>query len=89
MFRISDAVRMTGTEDGEILLDLRHGQVFGLNVMASKIIELLQRGCDEAQITDEISRAYQTSVEIVRADVHEFIEVLHKHHVLEPDRSCR
>jgi hypothetical protein len=24
----------------------------------------------------------------VRADVHEFIEVLQKHHVLEPDRPC-
>ena len=87
MFRISDAVRTTGTEDGEILLDIRHGQVFGLNIVASQIIELLQRGCDEAQIADEISRAYKTSVEIVRADVHEFIEVLHKHHVLKPERS--
>jgi len=82
MFRISDTIRRTQTMDGGILLDIHHGQMFCLNVVGAKILELMQQGYDESRIADEISRDYKVPRDTVRADVLEFIESLHKHHVL-------
>ena len=82
MFRLSDTIRRTETIDGRILLDIHHGQMFCLNVIGAKILELMQRGYDEPRITDEISRDYGVSREVVRADVIEFIQALEKNHIL-------
>ena len=82
MYRISDTIRRTETQDGGILLDIHHGQMFCLNVVGAKILELMQQGYEESRIADEISRDYQMSRDVVRADVLEFIETLHKHHIL-------
>jgi Coenzyme PQQ synthesis protein D (PqqD) len=86
MFRISDTIRRTNTIDGGILLDVHHGQMFCLNLVGAKILELMRRGFDESHIADEISRDYGMNSEVVRADVIEFIETLHKHHILQPVR---
>lgn len=84
MFRVSDTIRRTQTVDGGILLDIHHGRMFCLNLVGAKILELLERGYHEPRITDEISRDYGMSREVVRADVSEFIESLEKNHVLQP-----
>ena len=83
MFQVSSTVRRTKTEDGGVLLDIRHGRMFCLNVVGSQIIDLLERGFDAAQIAREVSDAYATDIEKVGADVREFIEVLNKHHILQ------
>jgi len=83
MFRVSDTIRKTETADGGVLLDVHHGQMFSLNVIGSKILDLLQQGYDESRIADEISRDYGMSKNVVRADVIEFIETLQKHHILQ------
>jgi coenzyme PQQ synthesis protein D (PqqD) len=88
VFRISDTIRRTETADGGILLDVHHGQMFCLNIVGSKILELMQRGYDESRIATEISRQYAISGDIARADVLDFIETLHKHHILQPIRSA-
>ena len=88
MLRISDKIRRTETPDGEILLDVHHGQMFSMNVVGSKILELMQRGYDEFLIADEISRDYGVNKEVVCADVIEFIETLHKHHILQAARPA-
>jgi len=88
MFKVSDTIRRTETVDGGILLDVLHGQMFCLNIVGAKILELMQRGHDETRIADEISRDYGASREVVRADVRDFIENLHKHHILQPVRSA-
>jgi len=88
MFRISDTIRRTETVDGGILLDVHHGQMFSLNVVGAKILELMQRGYDETSIAAEISRDYGAKREVVRADVLDFIESLYKHHILQPLRSA-
>ena len=82
MFRISDTIRRTQTVDGGILLDIHHGQMFCLNLVGAKILELMQQGYDESRIADEISRDYQVPKDMVRADVLDFIATLQKHHVL-------
>jgi hypothetical protein len=83
MFRLSDTIRQTQTQDGGILLDIHHGQMFCLNLVGAKILELMQRGYDESRIADEISRDYGASREVVRADVIEFIQALEKNHILQ------
>jgi hypothetical protein len=88
MFRISETIRRTETVDGGILLDVHHGQMFCLNVVGAKILELMQRGYDESCIADEISRDYGANRDVVRADVIEFLETLQKHHILQPVRSA-
>jgi hypothetical protein len=88
MFRISDTIRRTETVDGGILLDIHHGQMFCLNVVGAKILELMQRGYDESRIADEISHDYGVGREVVCTDVHNFIEHLHKHHILQPIPSA-
>ena len=88
MFKVSDTIRRTQTVDGGILLDIHHGQMFCLNIVGAKILELMQQGRDETGIADEISRDYGASREVVRADVRDFIETLLKHHILQPARSA-
>jgi len=63
MFRVSDSIRQTQTVDGGILLDVHHGQMFCLNIVGAQILELMQRGYDEARIADEICRSYGASRE--------------------------
>jgi hypothetical protein len=82
MFRVSDTIRSTATEDGAIVLDIRHGQILGLNRMGSAIFQMLKRGLEPPQIVAEISRESGTNVAEVQADVLEFIGNLQKHDVL-------
>jgi hypothetical protein len=86
MLPISQTIRRAETRDGGILLDVHHDQMFSLNVVGAKILELLERGYDEAHIAEEISRDFGAGTEVVRADVIEFIETLKKHHILQPGR---
>ena len=86
MFHIPDTIRSAETPDGAVLLDVHHGQMFCLNVVGAKILELMRRGYDESRIADEISRDYGADRAVVRADVIEFIETLQKHHILQRDR---
>jgi hypothetical protein len=87
MFKISDTIRRAETLDGGILLDIHHGQMFCLNIVGAKILELMQQGHDESRIADEISRDFAANREVVRADVRDFIESLQKHHILQSVRS--
>ena len=78
MFTLADSIRRTQTEDGGILLDIHHGQMFSLNAVGSQIIELLEKGLDER--TNRRSRGpdYAADMETIRADVRDFIAVLQK-----------
>ncbi len=86
MLKISNDVRSTQTQDGSILLNIHHGQMFCLNLVGSKILELLQRGYDETRIAEEISHAYGVAKGIASTDVREFVEALYRHHILQPIR---
>lgn len=87
MFKICNEVRSTQTQDGSILLDVHHGQMFCLNLVGSKILELLERGYDEIRIAEEISWAYGVDRDVASSDVREFLDALYRHHVLQPVRS--
>jgi len=80
---ISSAIRRAATSDGAILLDVERGQMFSLNTVGSRILELLGKGWNEPQIVAELSATFGADVERVRCDVREFLELLARHHVLD------
>ena len=83
MYRVSEGIRSTHGQDGAIVLDIRQGQMFNLNFVGSRILELLEIGVTESTIVDEISQKFEVSREIAESDVREFIESLKQHHLLE------
>jgi hypothetical protein len=87
MFRISETIRSSGSEEGGILLDINRGQMFRLNSAGSRILGLIERGHDQAQIAEEICCTYGVTIEMARSDVRDFFEALYKHQVLKSGRS--
>lgn len=79
MYRVSEGVRSTRGQDGAIVLDVRQGQMFNLNRVGSRILELLESGSKEPDMVNVISHEFKISREVVENDVREFIEALRKH----------
>ena len=82
MYRVSDTVRSTHGQDGAIVLDIRHGQMFNLNVVGSRILELLKSGASESAITDDISQTFEVGRGVAERDVREFIDALKEHELV-------
>ena len=83
MYRVSDTVRSTHGQDGAIVLDIRQGQMFNLNFVGSRILELLKSGSTESAIVDEIGREFGVRRELAENDVREFLQTLKKCHLVE------
>jgi hypothetical protein len=86
MLNTSETVRSAKTHDGRVLIDVRCGQMFSVNVLGSTILELIEKGWNEPRIAEEISRLYAMNIEVVRTDVREFIAALYKHRILQANR---
>jgi hypothetical protein len=82
MRAISSSIRRTQTPDGGVLLDIERGQIFCLNVIGSKILDLLEEGHNEERIAEQVSAAYGTDIDTVQVDVHDFLENLNQLHIL-------
>ena len=87
MHQLSDAVRSTHGQDGAIVLDVKQGQMFNLNVVGSKILELLERGATESEIVKVICRDFSAARELIENDVREFLETLKRYKLIEERRS--
>jgi hypothetical protein len=83
MYKVSEGIRSTHGQDGAIVLDIRQGQMFNLNFVGSRVLELLETGATESAIVDEISQKFEVSRDVAGSDVREFIESLKQHHLLE------
>ena len=83
MYRVSDTVRSTHHQDGAIVLDVRQGQMFNLNFVGSRIVELLKNGSTESEIVDELSREFGVSRDLAENDVREFLQNLKKYRLVE------
>lgn len=83
MYRVSDTVRSTHNQDGAIVLDVRQGQMFNLNFVGSRILELLKSGYTESGIVDEIGQEFGVSRDLAENDVREFLQTLKKCHLVE------
>jgi hypothetical protein len=83
MYRVSNTVRSTHNQDGAIVLDVRHGQMFNVNFVGSRILELLKSGSTESAIVDEIGREFGVRRELAENDVREFLQSLKKYQLVE------
>jgi len=81
--KLSSHLRSTHNQDGAIVLDILHGQMFRLNLVASRMLELLGRGVTEERIVEDLAREFAVDPSVVACDLKEFLEHLQKHHLLE------
>ena len=65
------------------MLDVRQGQMFNLNFVGSRILELLKIGSTESAIVDQISCEFGVSRDLAENDVREFLRNLKKCHLVE------
>ena len=87
MYRISTAVRSTQHDDGALVLDIQQGQIYSLNVVGSRILELLKSDASESQIADEISHDFNVDRDTVAVDVQDFLRLLAEHKLIEELRE--
>ena len=83
MYRVSDTVRSTHGQDGAIVLDIRQGQMFNLNFVGSRILQLLNKGSAQPEIVDEIVREFGVSRHLAENDLQRFLETLEKYRLVE------
>ena len=83
MYRVANTVRCTHSQDGAIVLDVRQGQIFSLNFVGSRILELLKGGSTESGIVDQISREFSVARDLAANDVRNFLHNLKKCHLVE------
>jgi hypothetical protein len=81
--KLSEHVRSTHSQDGAVVLDIREGQMFRLNLVGSRILELVCVGFTESQITDVISREFLANRSTVERDVQDFLRHLKTHGLIE------
>jgi Coenzyme PQQ synthesis protein D (PqqD) len=80
--RVPEGIRSVHSRDGGVVLDVRYGHMFNLNLVGSRIVELLRCGYSDCQIIEEISRHFDVSRETVKSDLQEFLESLEKRRLL-------
>ena len=83
MYRLSNTVRSTHNQDGAIVLDIRRGQMFNVNFVGSRILELLKTGSTESEIVDQVSNEFSVSRDLAQNDVREFLQRLKQSHLVE------
>jgi len=85
--RLPDHVHTTHSPDGGIVLDIRHGRMFSLNPVASKIVELLAESREPAFVAQRIAEVFDVSPEIALRDIEEFLATLESHALVETQDS--
>lgn len=84
MLKLAEHIRSIHNRDGAVVLDIRHGQMFRLNFVGSRILELLKHDFTENQIVDELSREFGADRETVTADLRAFLAHLENDQLVEP-----
>lgn len=86
MARVPEHVRKAQSQDGTVLLDVRHGRMFTLNLVGSRILGLLDQQYTTTQIAQELNREFGISADVAMQDVEEFVATLEKHHLIDARR---
>jgi len=82
MHKVSDSIRSTHGQDGAIVLDIKRGEMFNLNLVGSRILELIESGSSEEQIVCTISAEFRVRADRVNKDLANFLEVLTKNKLI-------
>ena len=80
---LADSIRRTSNADGCIVLDLRRGSMFRVNPLGSRILDLLETEEPVPRIAEQISAEFGVALEVVQADLKEFLDSLERHGVLD------
>jgi len=80
--RIPAHVRSTHSNGGAVILDILHGQMFRLNGVGSRILELLQAGSPEPEIAEWLTHEFGIDRALADADLREFLADLKRHQLL-------
>jgi hypothetical protein len=83
MYRVSEGIRSTYSRDGAIVLDIRQGQMFNLNLVGSRILKLLKDGSGQPEIVDEIVQEFGVTRRLAENDVQQFFQTLEKYRLVE------
>lgn len=83
MYRIPESIRSTHGQDGAVVLDIRQGQMFNLNVMGSRVLRLIEAGSPEPEIVERIVQEFGVSRHLAEHDVQDFVETLRKYRLIE------
>lgn len=81
--KLSEHVRSTHNQDGAVLLDTLHGQMYRLNLVASRMLELLQSGLSESKTADAIAREFSAERGAVERDLERLLADLRIHQLIE------
>ena len=81
--KVSQQLRSTHSQDGAVVLDILHGQIFQLNIVGSRMLQLLKQDRTESEIADELSREFGADRDTVAADLQDFLTHLESHRLLE------
>ena len=80
---LSEYVRSTHNQDGAIVLDIRGGRMFRVNLVGSYMLELVKQGCTESQIADQLSREFRIDRATVVRDLEAFLSSLETRGLIE------
>jgi hypothetical protein len=82
VYEVSTGVRSTRNEDGGIVLDIDHGQMFRLNPVGALILESLGKGFSETEIVADVACSYDLSYETALTDIRGFLKSLEEHDLI-------
>lgn len=88
MYKISQTVRSTHNQDGAIVLDIREGQMFSVNLVGSRVLELLNSGTAQTLIVNTISKEFGAPRELVAGGIEEFMKALKALHLIENEGAA-
>ena len=83
MARVPEHVRITQSPGGAVLLDLKRGRMYTLNLAGSQILELLEKHNNSNEIANELSREFDIEGSLALHDVEEFLGALATHQLIE------
>lgn len=83
MYRISHGVHSTHSPHDGVVLDVRRGELFTLNTVGARILELLKAGAGEREIVDKIRIESGIGFATAEKDVRDFLTALQQHGLIE------
>jgi Coenzyme PQQ synthesis protein D (PqqD) len=83
MRTVPNTTKSSHGRDGAVVLDTKHGRMFNLNPVGSRILELLKSGSAECEIIDRICSEFGARRDIVESDLRDFLLELESQHIIE------
>lgn len=87
--RISSSVRITETQDGAVLLDVKQGLCFSINPVGTVIWKRVNEGWPVTDVMRYLAETFSISLDQARDDTQEFLDVLLEKRLVEMGNGGR